>query len=273
MCSIEEAWAGQSFNGLKVQSQADLHRKYMPITDNLLERNNEFSISRNEPQSRDGTRGINTKQLPQSSYSNPMGRDYSSTMQVQFENNTPIASNYGGVAPRSDVVPCTKDLSGFRPSYMSIYDNANNANNATTSGMNMPMPSMTTMGGKDNFNDINQAFTVSKTVDRFMNQNREYDNNNVDDVNVLLNEDNDMDRRVLQNKFNSMNSEPFNNTIQENANTQNIQFQKTLQDILQRLNRLETNMQHNNTRNMYDMVLYILVGMLIAFIVYAILRK
>jgi len=269
MCSIEEAWAGQSFEGRKVQSQADLHRKYMPISDNLLERNNEFSIGRNEPQTREGTRGINTKQLPQSSYSNPMsssmsnpmGDDYSRNMQVQFGNNAPIASNYGGLEPRRDVVPCTKALSGFRPSYMSIYDNAN---------MPMPMPSMTTMGGKDNFNDINQAFTVSKTVDRFMNQNREYDNNNVNDVNVLLNEDNDMDKKVLQQKFIGLNNnEQFNNT----QNTQNIQFQKTLQDILQRLDNLETRMQNNNTRNMYDMVLYILVGMLISFIIYAILRK
>ena len=156
MCSIEEAWDGQTFEVRKVQSQAELHRKYMPISDNLLERNNEFSIGRNEPQSREGTRGINTKQLHQSSYSNPMSRDYSGNMQVQFANNEPIASNYGGLQPR--------------PSYMSIYDNAN---------MPMPMPSTTTMGGKDNFNDINQAFTVSKTVDRFMNQNREYENNNV----------------------------------------------------------------------------------------------
>lgn len=257
MCSIEEAWAGQSFEGRKVQSQADLHRKYMPISDNLLERNNEFSIGRNEPQSREGTRGINTKQLPQSSYSNPMsssmsnpmGDDYSRNMKVQFANNEPIASNYGGLQPR--------------PSYMSIYDNAN---------MPVPMPSTTTMGCKDNFNDINQAFTVSKTVDRFMNQNREYENNNVNDVNVLLNEDNDIDRKILQKKFIGLNNnEQFNNT--QNINTQNIQFQKTLQDILQRLDYLETKIQNNYTRNMYDMVLYILVGMLISFIIYAILRK
>jgi hypothetical protein len=263
MCSIEEAWAGQTFEGRKVQSQAELHRKYMPISDNLLERNNEFSIGRNEPQSREGTRGINTKQLHQSSYSNPMSRDYSGNMQVQFANNEPIASNYGRCNTPNFSAQRVVGGVAPRPSYMSIYDNAN---------MPMPMPSTTTMGGKDNFNDINQAFTVSKTVDRFMNQNREYENNNVNDVNVLLNEDNDIDRKILQKKFIGLNNnEQFNNT--QNINTQNIQFQKTLQDILQRLDYLETKMKNNNTRNMYDMVLYILVGMLISFIIYAILRK
>ena len=45
MCSIEEAWAGQTFDGYRVQSQADLHRKYMPISDDILTRNNEFTVS------------------------------------------------------------------------------------------------------------------------------------------------------------------------------------------------------------------------------------
>jgi hypothetical protein len=250
MCSIEEAWAGQLFEGRKVQSQADLHRKYMPISDNLLERNNEFSIGRNEPQSREGTRGINTKQLS----SNNINDDYSSNMQsgnlkVNFENNISPSSTYRGL--------------NQRPSYMSIYDNASE---------NVPMPSMTRIGGKENFNDINQAFTVSKTVDRFMNQSQQHNNNNVDDINVLLNEDNDMDRKILNKKFNMLNSEQFNNTS-TNQNTDTSQFHKSFQDILQRLEHLESRMNDNNTRNMYDMVLYILVGMLIAFFIYAILRK
>jgi hypothetical protein len=262
MCSIEEAWAGQLFENRRVQSQADLHRKYMPISDNLLERNNEFSIGRNEPQSREGTRGMNTKFLPQTQ-NHAVGDG--SLASVNFDNNRPPVSNYGGLNPR--------------PSYMSIYDNAD-ANPQASQPSQMPMPSMTTMGGKDNFNDINQAFTVSKTVDRFMNMHQQSNQDNFDDVNVLLNEDNELDKRVLQKKFkmvdnNNYNQEQFNNASNASysSNTDNIQFRKTLQDVLMRLDRLENKMQHQNTRNMYDMVLYILVGMLISFIIYSILRK
>lgn len=263
MCSIEEAWAGQLFEGRKVQSQADLHRKYMPISDNLLERNNEFTINRKEPQSREGVHGLNTKHYSQRAYPNTLPTatsqytqpiPYEGNMHVDFASNMPIKSNYGGEEPR--------------PGYMSIYDNANE----------IPMPSMTTIAGKDNFNDINQAFTVSKTVDNFMNQARQNEQNNIDDVNVLLNEDNDMDKKILKRKFKSLNNEAFinNNNNNNNSNSNQmdvVQFQKTLRDILQRLDGLENKMQHNNTRNMYDMVLYILVGMLISFIIYAILRK
>ena len=61
MCSIEEAWAGQTFEGRTVTSQSDIRRKYMAVPDELLERNNEFSIGRNEPTPRDSSRGLNSK--------------------------------------------------------------------------------------------------------------------------------------------------------------------------------------------------------------------
>ena len=95
-------------------------------------------------------------------------------MQVNYSSAMPMGANYGGVEPR--------------PSYMSIYDNSN-----TNTNTNIPMP---TMAGKDNFNDINQAFTVSDTVNGFMNRgysanNSNTDNNNNNNTMSLLTEDND----------------------------------------------------------------------------------
>jgi hypothetical protein len=272
MCSIEEAWAGQTFEGHKVQSQSDLHRKYMPLADNLLERNNEFSIGHNEPQSREGTRGVNSK-FSRESRIPSITNNANPNMQVNYLSTMPTGSNYSGIEPR--------------PSYMSIYDNAENS----------PMPSM---AGKDNFNDINQAYNVSDTVNHFMNReqldthkrNSNSSNSKFSNIsnNSLLTEDNDIDRVILQKKLNSLNinSENFNNDCNTNNNSNNnnnnnnnnkhitqqsLQFQQALQDIIHRLDRLERDMHHNSTRNMYDMVLYILVGMLIAFIIYSILRK
>ena len=288
MCSIEEAWAGQTFEGHKVQSQADLHRKYMPFADNLLERNNEFSIGRNEPQSREGTRGLNSKMSREPRVPNVV-RNVSEEAQVNYSSTMPTSSNYGGLEPR--------------PSYMSIYDNADNT----------PQPSM---ASRENFNDINQAYNVSDTVTHFMNQRQPETHNNYSSTNSssnsstnsstnsssnsansftnhLLNEDNEIDRMILQKKLNNLNSnsENFNNTNFNNTNFNNtnfnnndnkntmqppqqqtLQFQQALQDIIHRLDRLERDMHNNNTRNMYDMVLYILVGILIAFIIYTILR-
>ena len=47
----------------------------------------------------------------------------------------------------------------------------------------------------------------------------------------------------------------------------------SLQDILTRLDNVERELHYGASRNMCDMVLYVLVGMLIAFILYSLLRK
>lgn len=246
MCSIEEAWAGQNFEGLKVQSQADLHRKYMPFADDLLERNNEFSIGRNEPQSREGTRGINSKMSREPRVPNMLKNEPNA--QINYSSTLPTGSYYGGLEPR--------------PSYMSIYNNTEN----------IPMPSIV---GKENFNDINQAYNVSDTINHFMNRGLPEMNKNNLNNNNLLNEDNEMDKLILKKKLNNLNinNESFNNNNMQQSSEQNLEFQKTLQDMIYRLDKLERDMHQNNSRNMYDMVLYILVGMLISFIIYSILRK
>jgi hypothetical protein len=147
---------------------------------------------------------------------------------------------------------------------MSIYDNA---------GEGIPAA---VISGKENFNDINQAFAVSETVDRFMNNGSSMNRNN---SNPLLNEDNDTDRDVFNKKLANINSENFNNTNDKNSmraqqqQQQIVQFQQALQEILHRLNKLEGEMHNSKSRNMYDMILYILVGVLISFIIYSILRK
>lgn len=248
MCSIEEAWAGQTFDGYRVQSQADLRRKYMPISDEMLTRNNEFTVSKKEPVSRIGNQGINTKIVRPlrvgSSLPNAMQLDNANTtMNVSFSANQPMMDNYSGLEPR--------------PGYMSIYDNAGNE---------FPMPIQTQQASRNGFSDINQAFQVNPVVERFI------DNNS----NPLLNEDTNDDQLVLYKKSNVVESNNDNN--KKNADNQVIQNQlsqlkTSVQNILTRLERVEKDLHYNASRNMYDMVLYILVGMLIAFILYSFLRK
>ena len=248
MCSIEEAWAGQTFDGYRVQSQADLHRKYMPIADNLLTRNDEFSIAKKEPAPRSGMQGVNTKMVrplhvPQQPHTD-------NNMNISFTDNYMPVDNYGGLEPR--------------PGYMSIYDNAGQ-------GLSMPMPQQTqATPGRSAFGDINQAFQVSPTVERFMARGG-------DNSNPLQNENTNDDRLVLARKFNSADTAVDNNQLATTTTASHLaglsQVQASLQDILARLDRVEQALHHGPSRNMCDMVLYILVGMLIAFIIYSLLRK
>lgn len=251
MCSIEEAWAGQTFNGYKVQSQADLRRKYIPISNDILTRNNEMTITKKEPVSRMGNQGINTKMIrsplqivPSESTVNMNGFE-NNMMNVSFSENQMPRNNYGGLNPR--------------PEYMSIYDNAN---------QNEPIPSTyaPTLASRSGFGDINQAFQVSPVIERFMAQNSNY--------NPLLNENSNDDQLVVAKKFNSDNTEHQNKNINSNQEKLDfIQLQTSLKDILIRLESVEKALHNGATRNMCDIMLYVLVGMLFAFILYAFLRK
>jgi len=246
MCSIEEAWAGQTFAGKPVSSQADIHNAYMHIPDDLLTRNNNFSVSNpNEPQTRNNTRGVNSKFSRQPRVPN-MSRN-SDNATVNISSVMPPLDNYGGLNPK--------------PSYMGIYDKSNN---------NDPMPMMLS---KDNFNNLENAFKVSDTVNNFMNTGNT--NNNFND---LQNQDTDEDRQMINNKFanrsdNSNTSNNFTDTTPSDNTISNMQFQMTLQSILMKLDKIENDMNHNQSRNMYDISLYILIGMIISFMLYSIVSS
>lgn len=236
MCSIEEAWAGQSFSDKPVSSQSDIHNAYMHIPDNLLTRNNEFSVSNpNDPQVRENTRGINSKYSRQPRV--PNMNHNSDNASVNISSVMPSLDNYGGINPK--------------PSYMDIYDKSNSD----------PIPMMLS---KDNFNNLENAFKVSDNVNRFMNTNN------------LQKQDTSEEIDVINNKFknrndNSITSNNFTDTSSSTDNTiSNMQFQMTLQTILMKLDKIENDMHNNQSRNMYDISLYILIGMIISFMLYSI---
>ena len=295
MCSIEEAWAGQTFGGKQVVSQSVIHDKYMSLPDNSLDRNNEYSmVNTNAQPPRNLTKGINTQRsrVPQV----PKIVKNTSDVDIMFSSSLPPLNNYGGLNPR--------------PKYMEVYDNTND--NSIT-----PMP----IYSKSSFTDINNAFTVSDTVNSFMTHNGNYHGND----NSLLNEDNDNERKFTEikeqnrNKRNSNNSNnaSSNNASYRNANSNNanknhfidvqtmnnklnsesssynddthninsnhnisnisstndIQLQMMMHQIITKLDNLEQALHSHSSRNMYDISLYILIGMIIAFILNSVFRK
>jgi hypothetical protein len=239
MCSIEEAWAGQKFEGSQVVSQGDMRLAYMNIPNNLMDQNNQFSInSPKDPMSRYVSRGINSKfsREPRVPTNQKLVNDGSC---IQISSQMPNDSKYMGIEPR--------------PSYMQVYDKADGIYPYTVE--------------KDGFNDLNQAFNVSDTVNSFMTKG---DSTN----NYLLHENNNDDKTVVARKFKESNDESNreNEMIVKKNNKQTQELNNTLLLILKKLDNLESKL-HTGEKNKCDMTLYILIGMLLAFLIYSVLTS
>ena len=262
MCSIEEAWAGQTFDGKKVSSQGDIHNAYMSLPNNVLNRGNEFMVSNpNQPQTRSLIRGINSKYSREPRV--PKIMLDTNNVNAHISSSMPDTTNYGGL----DNVP----------SYMKIYDNAdkmqqNNQDDNSVSSFSQqaphspyssyssyPQPTMT----GENFTDIENAFNVSDTLDNFMNTNT---NNSNSKKHNLIDESTDEETKIINNKFSN-----FKNINSKNSNQINddANIKQLLISIMNKLDKLEIDLQSNNKRNMYDIVLYMIIGMILSILIYS----
>jgi len=268
MCSIEEAWAGQNFDGHHVSSQGDIHNAYMSIPDNVLNRGNEFNVSNpNQPQPRTLSRGINSKLSREPRI--PNRTQNTNNIDINMSSIMPSINNYGGLEPL--------------PSYMSIYNNnANTTDRQQSTQSTQPYPSPTMTG--ENFTDVNSAFNLSDTLNNFMNRGRGSDNfddlieeDTIEEENIINNKFNNMKKNNNKNEFsniNSKNNKQTNSNSDRNSNSDSdsdSNIHMILIDILNKLNKIEKDLHNNNKRNMCDVVLYIIVGMLLSFIIYSIL--
>jgi len=259
MCSIEEAWAGQTFSGKPVVSQGDIRKAYMSLPNDVMTHNNQFSMkANNEPQPTSLSRGINSKYSREPRVPN-INRN-SNDANVNFSSIMPPIDNYGGLKPR--------------PDYMEIYDKEG------------PMPVMT----GEQFADISNSYEVSPTLNNFMQMGMKNSNSSISDQ--LLNEDTPFDSNFINIKYNNkqQNKSDFSNvkvgnrynssdndSIDSNDNNNNnnmsysndAQVLMILQQVLSKLDKIERDLHHNQSRNMYDIVLYILIGMILAFILYS----
>ena len=238
MCSIDEAWAGQKFEGSPVVSQSDIRQSYMSIPNNLMDMNNQFSINQtHDPSTRYTSRGINSQlsRVPRVPVTSIHTNDNNT---LQFSSTMPTdIPPYLGEAPR--------------PHYMQVYDQAGETNN-------IPMPSSM----RDNFGDFNTVFDVSDTVNSFMGKsnttqlpNTQKIKTNTNNNNYLLNENNNDNRKTIQKKYNSM---------QEYTEIKTLMGQ-----VLKRLDSIESQL-HIGQKNPCDMTLYILIGLLLAFLIYSV---
>ena len=246
MCSIDEAWAGQTFSGKPVVSQSDIHNSYMSIPDDIMTHNNQFSFKYNGEQKPSLSRGINSKLTREARV--PKINRNSNNANINFSSTMPPYNNYGGLNPR--------------PDYMKIYDTAG------------PSPIM--IG--EQFSDISNAYTISNDANDFMKRGEA-------ELNNLLNEDTEIENKIVNTKYNNKKMNNMNNfeNIKQpskynssdgnsygNSSSNDTQLLIILQQVINKLDSLEYNIQslHNNnkTKNMYDIILYILFGMILSFI-------
>lgn len=261
MCSIEEAWAGQTFSGKPVVSQSDIHNSYMSLPDDISNHNNQFSMKHTEaPVSRNLARGINSKYSRESRV--PKIVRNSNNANINISSQLPPLNNYGGITPR--------------PPYMEIYDNDG------------PVPVMT----GENFTDIENAYNVSSTVNNFMEKGLARDMESNFQKNMfgnLLTEDTYEEQDIINNKFtNKQKNDEFTNIKQSSKynssdkvmissddkhmiQSSDPQILLILQQLITKLNKIENDINHQNSRNMCDIILYILIGMILSFILYSLI--
>ena len=251
MCSIEEAWAGQTFSGKPVSSQADIRKAYMSLPDDVMTHNNQFSMkANNEPQPSSLARGINSK------YSRtprvPIINRNSNDANINFSSTMPPPDNYGGIKPR--------------PPYMEIYDKAS------------PMPNMS----GEQFTDIHNAYNVSENLNNFMQNELLHEDTN-EEINIVNNKytnkknKNDFSNIKTRNRYNSSDKnssheDEYLNTLDTINNISSNEHQQILfilQQVITKLDKLERDLHHHQSRNTYDIILYILIGMIISFILYS----
>jgi len=278
MCSIEEAWAGQNFDGKKVVSQGDLHNSYMGLPDNIFYRENDHTTKKPiQGPLKNLPRGINSKYSREPRV--PKLLHSTNNVDLNISSEMPEINNYGGLEPL--------------PSFMSIYNNSNQSNSnqpkmnqSYSSNQSYPMPVMT----GENFTDIENAYNVSDTLSQFMNT----DDN-------LLNEDNDDDRNIINNKFSNMNThDTFKNinkkdsknkysnadylkfikSLNKNDNNDNNNntyndpdIKQLLNTIIKKIDSIEIQLSNYNNKNIYDLILYIIIGILFSFCIYSIFNK
>ena len=263
MCSIDEAWAGQNFSGKPVVSQSDIHNSYMSIPDDIMTHNNQFSLKYNEePKPRNLSRGINSKYSREPRV--PKINRSSDNATIDFSSTMPPYNNYGGI--------------DIRPEYMAIYDNASG-----------PMPMMS----GENFNDIENAYKVSNTLNHFMNrgehnamldeetfEEREIVNKKINH-NTIMNNMNKFTNVKQPSKYNSSDrhsNNSNNNSVvtRDMSETQILQILQILQEVVNKLDSFEYNLKSlhtNQSRNIYDIILYVLFGMILSFLLCSLFSK
>ena len=307
MCSIEEAWAGQDFENKPVVSQADIHNAYMSLPDNVFQRGNDLNLNEpNKPKSRELTRGINSKYSREPRVPKMVKNTNDVTMNISSQ--MPPLNNYGGLEPLPSFMtiydnkaihtqphstqPHSTQPTMSVPQPTTTGDHFTDIDNAfqTSKLMNnfMGVGRNHLNNEQENFDDnlinqntseedsiINRKFEIkknkkNKNKSKFSNINSKNNNNNDYD-----NEYNEYENNNENNEYENNENDNEDNTNENNQmiKQNDVHIEKILLSIINKLNQMDENLNLYQKRNMYDIILYIIVGMLLSFVIYSAMRK
>ncbi len=257
MCSLEDAWGTTVFMGAEVETQSDDRENCMKTPDNLFFPNNGHDISpltKPLPGKNKYTRGM------QSCYSREQ-RTPNKVHQVRGGNSdmdvriSPILNQKGG-----NNTPLLNEINE------SFYD---------------PHP----IANDGRLTDLNDAFHVSGTVDRFMNMGMDMRSNpepidysrNVNNSWQDTSDPSRMDRHT--DTYGGSESLPYENdqsvekmTV-EQIRSENDEVIKLLEDVIHKLDRLEQKVNTKKDVNIHDMILYMIVVILVMTVLFLANRK
>jgi len=305
MCSIEEAWAGQNFENKPVVSQADTHNAYMSLPDNVFHRGNDLNLNEpNKPKSRELTRGINSKYSREPRVPKMVKNTNDVTMNISSQ--MPPLNNYGGLEPLPSFMTIydTKaihnqpystqhqpTMSGPQPTttgdHFTDIDNAfqtsklmNNFMSVGRNHLNNEQENVDDNLINQNTSDedsiINLKFEINnnkknKKKSKFSNINSKNNNNDYD--NDDNNNNNTSEDNEYENNENENDNEDTTNENNKMIKQNDVHIEKMLVSIINKLNKMDENLHLYQKRNMYDIILYIIVGMLLSFVIYSAMRK
>jgi len=311
MCSIEEAWAGQNFENKPVVSQADTHNAYMSLPDNVFHRGNDLNLNEpNKPKSRELTRGINSKYSREPRV--PKMVKNTNDVSMNISSQMPPLNNYGGLEPLPSFMtiydnkaihtqhhstqphstqPHSTQPTMSVPQPTTTGDHFTDIDNAfqTSKLMNnfMGVGRNHLNNEQENFDDnlinqntseedsiINRKFEIKKNrknkkKSKFSNINSKNNNNDYD------NEYNEYENNNENNEYENNENDNEDNTNENNQmiKQNDVHIEKILLSIINKLNQMDENLHLYQKRNMYDIILYIIVGMLLSFVIYSAMRK
>jgi hypothetical protein len=255
MCSLEDAWGVTEFMGSEVESQADDRVNCMKTPDNLFYPKTDYDLS------------PLTKPLPgKNKYTRGVQSTYSRKQRIPNK----VHEVRGG----------NGDMSvGINP----IMHQKGTSNTPLLNEINESFYDPHPVANDNSLTNLNDAFNVSGTVDRFMNMGMDMTDSpapvnysrNVNNSWQDMSDPDRMDRHVDtydENNGNgsiaAQNNEQYVENMNDNITVEQLKLDneeviKLLGDVLHKLDNLERKVNNNKTVNIHDMILYMIVLVLV----------
>lgn len=257
MCSLEDAWGTTVFMGAEVETQSDDRVNCMKTPDNLFFPKNDYDVS------------PLTKPLPnKNKYTRGTQSCYSRRQRIPNK----VHEVRGGNGDMTVGINTIQHQKG-------------NSNTPLLNEINESFYDPHPMTNDGRFTNVNDAFQVSGTVDRFMNMGMDMSDDPLP-INYSQNVNNSWPDTSDPSRLNrhvdtyggnenlpQVEDHGVEHMTVEQIKQDNEEVIKLLGDVLEKLDRLENKVNNNKAVNVHDMILYMIVVVLVITVLFLAYRK